>query len=67
MIDMIVCTYMEALVHITIRYKPPPLVYFQKVYKKMEMISPHSHPNFLGYCPKILLEGEKDESMKDSF
>ena len=36
-------------------------------YPKKEMISPHSHHNFLGYCPKKLLEGEKYESMKDAF
>ena len=48
-------------------YKPPPLVYFQKKNTKKEMISPHSHHNFLDYCPKKLLEGEKYESMKDSF
>ena len=46
-------------------HHPPDI--FPKSIQKKEMISPHSHPNFLGYCPKILLEGEKYESMKDSF
>ena len=34
------------------RYKPPPPGLFPKKNTKKEMISPHSHYNFLDYCPK---------------